>query len=367
MKKGIKCKIVLDTNCLVPSKNNDSDNLISNVTEDTFNFIKGIKDVQLCMPQMVIDERISQILIQIRGNYDTFNSTVDNIETLSPFGIKKRDFSEKKYRRILNERFKDIIKKYQIEVIPTPIIGQDVLIERSLKRVVPYSPRLGDKGFKDTVIWLSLLRDAKSNLDFNYILFSNNSQDFMPGACKKEFQEYSSSKFEVFNTLSEIEEYLDKELNLKLDIKKRNEEIEQEILSLVGTITVKVVQSINSKLNTLRSTLTAESVMLNENYSPYSISTVSGYNTKAEGDFNFHNLTILNISERNNNIFNITARFEGIEPKKESNIWNDFENITFGALGGNRNVRSYDINFTYIRNSQDISNVSVSRGRSYMV
>ncbi len=113
-KESVKYKIVLDTNCLNPSKNSDFNRLISSITEDTYHLIKDNKNVSLWIPQMVLDERISQILISIRDEYDNINSASKKIKSFGSFNIQDKVFKYKTYKAILDRQFEDIIAKYEI-------------------------------------------------------------------------------------------------------------------------------------------------------------------------------------------------------------------------------------------------------------
>ncbi len=216
-----------------------------------------------------------------------------------------------------------------------------------------------------------MLQDAKKNPDYNYVLFTNNSNDFSPEFCKDEFMEYSSSGFEIFNVIEGIETYLDERFNLKLELKKRNKEIEQEILALQGSITAEVGRYINEKRPDTFRALSASLHSLSADvfYDPSYQAVVPDYQTvvsasvadnifrsasiapsssnrlvtTGEGNFDFVGLTISSISRVDDDSFVISAILT-VATNKKTITWSKITNSC-----------SYTIKFRYTRSSKSVS------------
>ncbi len=293
-----KYKIVFDSNIVFCNEENQLDKVFNSNIKGVFDFLKSnrITNVSLWMPQLVIDERIAQRIVQVEDEFKKMNSASNNLNIFGGLNIKEKSFKRQKFQKKLNENALKIIRKYKIKTIPTINVEQEIIVQRALQKIAPFCGRSkrGDKGFKDTLIWLSFLNDAKNNQSYNYILFTNDRTDFDQDICEKEFKENSSTDFWIIREPQSLKVFLDEKLKLDLELKKLYQEVEQEIFSLQGTITAEVGRYINEN-------------------APYSSSMVLlGYTSmldkdKDSGNFNFHSLNINNISPEENNEFNITV------------------------------------------------------------
>lgn len=353
-----KYRVVFDANILYREEENCLNKVFNSNIHDVFNFLKSCKvtDLYLCTPQLVIDERISHRLSMIERQYEIFNTTLRNLKIFGHVKVKEKFFNRNKYKKILNKNVSAIIRKYKIKIIPTAKIEQELIIKRALEKVAPfYSQEKGDKGFKDTLIWLSLLKDAKNNKKYNYILVTNDKTGFTQEICENEFKKYSASTFLIMRNISDLKKFVDEKFNLELEYKKLYQEIEQEVLALKGTITTKVGGYLNS-----------ESVRPDYLTPVLSVrSYVSG--NKDNNNFDFYSLEINNISQVDNNGFNIDANLKVInsDSNDQQNPWGYNIAPVYVHSRNEDKIMKYKISIEYNRNMNSIDITSVSRDSLY--
>ncbi|MBU4454926.1 DUF4935 domain-containing protein [Patescibacteria group bacterium] len=353
-----KYKIVFDANNLFCKEENNLKKVFNSNIKEIFNFLKLNKviSVSLCVPQLVFDERISQRLKQIRTQHENFNKALVNLKVFESVKTKEKKFKKEKYQKILNEDALGVIKKYKVKIISTAKIEQEVVTERALKKVAPFYGGEGDNGFKDTLMWLSLLKDAKKNKKHNYILLTDDRTGFKQKICEEEFKEYSSADFLIIRNLADLKKFLDEKLNLDLELKKLYQGVEQNVLAMGGTITVKVGNYLNTKTDSLTWPLQS------------SLSVYGDVESKKEnGNFDFHSLEIENISQINENEFDISANLKVItkELNNESCPWHrDYVVMSFNYRD-DRKIVKYNINFKYNKNFNIIELLSATKNMHY--
>lgn len=347
--KHDKYKIVFDSNIVFCNEENQLDKVFNSRIKEVFDFLKSNKvtTVSLCVPKLVFDERVTQRVAQVENQFLKMNSALRNLKIFGIINIKEKAFKKEKFQKKINENALKTIKRYKIKEIPTANIEQEVLMQRALQKTAPFYGRgKGDKGFKDTLMWLSLLKDAKNKQGCNYILFTNDESGFDQEICEKEFKEYSSADFFVIKEFSVLKVFLDEKLKLDLELKELYRNIEQEILSLQGTITAEVGRYINNEPLSF--------------YSTYSTRSYHGLISGEEddGNFNFHSLDIHNISQEEDNQFNIAADLYVTTKKspKDTSPWH----ITLPSLHGDR-VLKYSISLRYKREPQLIEILSATK------
>jgi predicted nucleic acid-binding protein len=309
-----KYKIVFDTNFIYYDLSSDLDKVFNSNLLDIRKFLDEHKlsDVYLAIPDLVVKERLFQRLEDIEG---AINKIDDVLEKFKNFNIKLdlKSIKSKNYQEILEKKIDKILKVNKIKVIKTIDITQEILIKRVLGKVKPF--REGDRGFKDTIIWLSIIEDIKRNKDENYIFCTNNTKDFIKESCQEEFGKYSKKEFTIIPDMAALKEYLDKKLVLNLELEELYRRIEEELKEKTGTIMAKV----NSFLSSNR---------FNPNFN---LSHTAGYihyisfrSALVEPDedrsyFDFKSFDVTNITNINNEKYNINLLLsvERIEIEKD--------------------------------------------------
>ncbi|KKR20438.1 MAG: hypothetical protein UT48_C0018G0031 [Parcubacteria group bacterium GW2011_GWE2_39_37] len=304
-----KYKIIFDTNILWQDKEDKVSKLFNLSLEESFKFIKEHSlnsKIILSIPEIVVAERIEQTLSDVNN---MVNTIANKVQALSPFGVKISENCYKlNYEKEIIKIKKAILNKSQVEVIKSAKVRQSEIIRRSLKGIKPFSAK-GDKGFRDTIIWLSILDDAKINNDCNYILCSNNSSDFNETSLSEEFMLVNKNSFKVVSDMPSLKQLLDVEFDLNLELKKLFQEIKNELNKKIGDIMVSVnnyeVRRKSALENALDVTTMYESIRLDN-----SEEFIAGYN--------FKSISYDNIFETKYGAFNIRATVTTIPRMKNS-------------------------------------------------
>ncbi len=213
---------------------------------------------------------------------------------------------------------------------------------RSLNRVKPFSDK-GDKGFKDTLIWLSILDDAKVNKNINYIFCSQNTNDFEQGYLSEEFKLISKSKFIYLTSISELKEYLDGEVKLNLKLKENNEKIEQELKQRIGDIMVKF-NYYKSEMNDFTGGGGGGNLSLSF-ADQFPLKSRFGTIEDKRAGYNFKDISVSDINEIKKDVYLINANLtvKEIYINNQSNgSW-----VTSLNMSMYNNVETYDIDIKY--------------------
>ncbi len=362
MESEKKYKIILDTNFI--RQHDDS------VTNVVFNYsLNSIKDfikkhsltniVTIAIPEIVRKEIYFQIYDRVINKLES----VKNIDTyLKDLSIRKtliihsKDISKK-----IENKIKNIFEDLKVEVLVIPKVDNKIL-DRSLNHKPPFSVK-GDNGFKDSMIWLTIIEDAKHNPDVNYILCTSDKlfKDSFE-ELEKEFKGYTNKNLYLKESTAELEGFLDKEINLKLELKKRNSEIENELKQKYGDIALEVNKYLVYHKMPWYS---RPSIAHSRNIFPrssfkYQLGSVTGIgdspavidNGSEIAGYNFQDFRIIDISSIDNKSFKIIADLFLVARTKD-----DSYSI---FLPDNSEIIAPRIQFVYNRENKSIAMVSVS-------
>jgi hypothetical protein len=230
--KQIKYKIFLDTNQVFNTKGPINE-VFSLSIPDIVNFLKEhhLEDVSICLPEIVIRERVQQRLEDIEKNIKDVNEINNSlrklghkIEEIVPFG---------NYRDILEKSTSDFLKKYKVNRIEPPLISQGDLIDRAINKMKPFNDN--GAGFKDTLIYLSIVEDAlkKDAITDSYIFCTNDAKEFNADVIE-EFKKVTDRNLYIVENVAKVKERLDELVPLNLHLKERNKKIQNLILNHSG-------------------------------------------------------------------------------------------------------------------------------------
>lgn len=220
-----KIAIIPDTNIYTRSKNNPYD-LTDLPLKKYFKQLKTIKDlnledkVEILIPEVVLLE----LLYQNKRNFD---DNINNLNNLNKYFINfdinitsPEDLSYDEYFEKLKEKY-----NYDLKIIHIPPKNElfDDILHRYYNKKPPFENNK-DQGFKDTIIFLSILHFAKQDLYSEYILFSDDNifKNQNKTKLEKEFKYISpfmKSKFEIRNEKN-ISSYIDKKFKLFNELKE---------------------------------------------------------------------------------------------------------------------------------------------------
>lgn len=348
-----KYKIIFDSNSLFYDQD-ELDRVFNTTIEKVFEFIeKENASVALCVPQLVIDERISQRLKEIDKQINLLNSSSKRLSIFEGFNAENKKFKKEELADVLNSKVKEYLKKYKACVVPTVKVDQDLIVGRALQKTPPFSSGNGksDQGFKDTLIWLSLLKNAEEDSDWNYVLVTEDKA-FNDEICKNEFKTRSKADFFVLKNILEIKEFLDNSLGLNLKLKELYDAVEQEVHCITGTITKKVIEYLTTPRLMTRAGFLYD--QLNEISSAYNqIEKHDDF-----GNLNFKKLDITDMSMWEEDIFNVYADISFFVIKKEDK--DPYSCINNFSLSMHRPEKIYVVNFIYNRKDKSIIIKSVA-------
>jgi len=183
-----------------------------------YEFVKFIKDnnelkhIKILIPRIVIEELK-------KHQIDAFNKCVqtinENILKFQDFSFFKLETPEIDYEKHLNQKIGNYISMYDVGIIEIP--NKDLtqkLIQKAVNKERPFYKTAGkDSGFKDAVIWESILEYGIQHKD-EHLLFLHNDNDFIDNKLSGEFKELTGNQIISYKNPAEIKSFLDKEFEL---------------------------------------------------------------------------------------------------------------------------------------------------------
>lgn len=160
------------------------------------------KSFEVFITQLSIDERISQQYLDLKSKYDKANKEMDELASIATITINKsfeeKESSQRKYIQSNYEKlFEDHIIKFSADSETFSKI-----IDRVYKKIPPFltGNKASDKGFKDTILWLSLMEYFKNHKTFKKIVFVSNDNGFIESKdlLIKEFYDYTGVNIEIY-------------------------------------------------------------------------------------------------------------------------------------------------------------------------
>ena len=181
--------LVFDTNFIIENK--DLDNVVEEAEKNGYT---------VYVPQVAIDERLSQKYINLKEKYKELSELKNKFSEIADIAEKidfpaKYKASEKKMQNNYKRLFVDNIIPFDKDAETFCSVW-----DRVHKKLPPFRaiPEGGDKGFKDVLLWLSMIRFFKENGE-NEVLFLTNDKDFLKNSdsLKTEFKDLTSKEIEI--------------------------------------------------------------------------------------------------------------------------------------------------------------------------
>jgi len=164
--------IVLDTNIIRKDflMNSEEFNVL-------FDYLKKT-DSKIKMPEVVYKEALALYERNLISRYNKYISRKNNLNSIlikESIGDYKLDADKKisEYNAHLDKRIG--LSKYN-KIVPLKNEHFKDVVERAINRIKPCSE--GGRGFRDSLIWLSVLDIAKETEEKIIIFISNNTKDF---------------------------------------------------------------------------------------------------------------------------------------------------------------------------------------------
>ena len=230
------CVIILDTNSIYYDLEDDFSKIFNNNVLDLKQFLDKNKltIVEISIPEIVIQERVTQ---RLEKSLSILERLKNDCEKLKIFGIKISDVpkNDEIRKQLLDSSSKFVKKGFIVYPIPKPDIEE--IIKKSYLKIAPFQS--GGKGFKDAILWYSILENCK---DKNIILVSNDSvfsenKDYFSEELKKS----GGRQFEIFKTLEDTKSFLRKLFNLDENVEKVHEQIKEGIEKNINNFLFEVI------------------------------------------------------------------------------------------------------------------------------
>lgn len=163
--------------------------------------------VQILVPEMVLRELVEQKVIQYKKDIDVYDvlslrldRTKEEFETVSS------------YRSMAMEQAQEVLVTKAVDIIPIcDKMYWDQIIDKAIKKEAPFEGIEGkaDKGFKDTVIFFSIMEYARRNRGSYYFIskdgvFNGKIKNGIVNRLSQEFFDKSASSFHVVADIDEL-------------------------------------------------------------------------------------------------------------------------------------------------------------------
>ena len=228
----MKYRIFIDTNPIWDD-NGHFDTIFNSSFTDLTEFIKkhSLDNVSICIPEIVIMERIQQRTESIHAAIEYVNN---KRKSLAEAGHNEKEIKPRKdYKTQFKKKAKEICEKNNVEIIKPPRVSIKKMTNLALERKKPFNDH--GSGFKDTLIYLSMVEDAKKSDSDTYILCTNNNKQFDEELAES-FKNEIEKDLIILPDIVAVKEKLDDLISMGLNLEERNEEVKKVTLNNLGEI-----------------------------------------------------------------------------------------------------------------------------------
>ena len=182
--------IAIDTNIINSGSKDFTIAQFLNKLDDIVRFFESndnYQDVKILLPKIVIQELFQHQLVRY---YDTINS-LRGLKLPNSDFISDEDYNER-LTRIFDEAIENLSQRNLLtEVIDYPkdaVLPE--IIKRALEKRAPFEgkDKESDKGFKDVILWESILEYKRQHTDEKLILYTKDNR-LCEESLKKEYDE----------------------------------------------------------------------------------------------------------------------------------------------------------------------------------
>jgi len=241
-------KIIVDTNIVWNFKDNNLENLFLPKISDILEFItKNCPGrAKLVFPRIVIQEWLEKRLRRINEIVSNITLDTEKLSTFFDITFNDADYRTFNYREYYEKKIKDILETNNLEILETPLLDQKKIIEKAIFIQPPFEigrkergKKATDCGFKDNILWETILNDMKNNPQDKYCLLSED-EIFTNESLKEELKKLKLHELTVCVDGEGVQEYLDEELGLNLDVEAINTSIKKITEKNIGDVMVEL-------------------------------------------------------------------------------------------------------------------------------
>lgn len=232
-----KAAFVFDTNFIIQVKNLEE-------------VVTNLKDMfSVYITQVSIDERVAQQCRELKEKFDKLEELKKEYTDIATIALKTTyDDLSAKYRKGIQVKYE---KLFGANIIPVSIDEKTFseILERVFHKQAPFlsEPNASDRGFKDTLMWLSLLKFFKHS-GVNRVVFISDDKGFKNNVkeLSDEFFAVTGKKIEIkdnayYRQLIEVKPEV-KELPI-LELPQDIDQLREEIRSVIGNLCSTVVEN----------------------------------------------------------------------------------------------------------------------------
>ncbi|MGV8151769.1 MAG: PIN domain-containing protein [Candidatus Nanoarchaeia archaeon] len=230
-----KYTLFIDTNIIRSTSADESSPLSTLAINSIIDFAKKnkvIDELEIIIPEIVLDELIHQKIYIYDDDYKILKEIEKRFkDKFNIEGINIKKFEEYDYYSFFRKKCDKFIQEKNIIILPTIDIPSKVYIDRAHLKMPPFNQnkKEGDKGFKDTVIWLSILDYANKNKN-NSFIFITNDDIFYSKEISNEFIDEIGKNIIIKKTSNEAINELSEKLKVDLKRKERIKEVKDIII-----------------------------------------------------------------------------------------------------------------------------------------
>jgi len=212
-------EIFFDTNILKRREIEDfSDLKFNNVFESFLDFL-GAEDLLELYRINVCEITLEELKKQISEEYYKSKEELSkNYKKLKNIHTIKMDIDNNNFYERMEKFFLDYFETKNIKKIDIPKNKEifNKIINRAINKEKPFSGKDGesDKGFKDVILWESILEYAKKSQSKRFMLVTKNKNDF-PLQLKDEFKMQTHKDIRIYYEIADLQKFVINEQNMK--------------------------------------------------------------------------------------------------------------------------------------------------------
>ncbi|MBI2660561.1 DUF4935 domain-containing protein [Candidatus Woesearchaeota archaeon] len=229
-----KYVIIIDTNIIRNSASEEWDNPLSTIgIRAIFDFIKKHKlenEVILTIPEIVLEEILSQKIHSINKDLEYLENLYEKYK--QRFGLEGVDMPKYKsfnFYSFFKDKCSNFMQKHNLDLLKIPDIKADEILKRCLQKKPPFQTET-DKGFKDTVLWLSILHLSINNPDTRIIL-ATEDKIFREVSLNQEIKLINNTGITIYQESNEIVSQLSSELEVDKRFKERIDNVKARVVN----------------------------------------------------------------------------------------------------------------------------------------
>jgi len=140
-------------------------------------FVQGRRPTVL-LPQLVFEEVVNKVCERLQSAYSKIKSEQREISSLTEKQYKLTNIKIPKERKAFELRLHRRLRECRIQLLNYPAITHQDIVARDLSRRKPFAPDGEGRGYRDALIWHTLIEYLRDNPDDVCIFITENCSDF---------------------------------------------------------------------------------------------------------------------------------------------------------------------------------------------